>query len=172
VALIGGVAVLSGGLKTAYEASAQGAEAGVSVGQEAAGSDDSATAPEEPATPAEELEPTTAPTPTPTPTKETPTPTPTPTKETPSPSPTRPKGAIEVEAGDEAKPVDIDLSGSAKGFTVTVDPEWAGDAYLDKDDELVFEAARKVESGTLVTVSWVYSKGGKLYDGSLTYWIE
>ena len=46
IALIGGVVVLSGGLKTAYEASAQGAEAGVTVDQEAAGSNDQAVVPE------------------------------------------------------------------------------------------------------------------------------
>jgi hypothetical protein len=59
----------------------------------------------------------------------------------------------------------------ARGFTATVDPEWTGDAYLDKNDELVFDASRKAEAGTLVTVSWSYSKGGKVYSGTTTYWI-
>jgi hypothetical protein len=59
----------------------------------------------------------------------------------------------------------------ARGFTATVDPEWAGDAYLDGDDELLFDASKQVDAGTLVTVSWSYSKGGKVYRGATRYWI-
>lgn len=167
IALIGGVVVLSGGLKTAYEASAQGAEAGVTIDEEAGGSNDQAAVPE--ASPSPSDIPTDIPTATPTPT---PTPTPSATKtSTPTPSPTRPKDAIGVDAGDEAKAVDIGVPGEARGFTVTVDPESAGDAYLDKNDELVFDASKKAEPGTLVTVSWSYSRSGKLYTGTTTYWI-
>lgn len=157
-ALIGGVVVLSGGVKTAYEASAQGAEGGVTVDQEAAGTNDRAAVPEATPLPSPSDVPTSTATPT--------------ASATPTPAPTRPKGAIKVGPGDEADPVDIGVPGGAKGFTATVDPEWAGGAYLDKDDELVFEAFKSADSGTPVTVSWSYTKGGKLYEGTTTYWID
>jgi Flp pilus assembly pilin Flp len=168
VALVGGVVVLSGGLKTAYEASAQGAEAGVTVDEEAAGSNDQAAVPAETATPSPSDIPTATPTPSPTPT---PTPSATKTSATPTPSPTRPKDAISVSSGEDADPVDIGAPKEVRGFTATVDPEWAGDAYINGDGELVFDASKQAEPGTLVTVTWAFSKGGKLYQGTTTYWI-
>ncbi len=63
------------------------------------------------------------------------------------------------------------MPNGARGFTATVDPEWAGDAYIDGDDGSSSTPSKQVDAGTLVTVSWSYSKGGKLYTGTTTYWI-
>lgn len=155
-ALMGGVVILNGSLRSTYEASAQGVETNV-----VADAPDDLTSSSEPSVaPSPSDVPEVVETPTPTPTSASPTPT------------TRPKGSIKVDAGDEADAVDIGANESSKGFSATVDPEWAGYAYLDKDDELVFEASKKVEAGTIVTVSWSYAKSGKVYSGTTTYWIS
>jgi Flp pilus assembly pilin Flp len=159
-ALMGGVVILNGGLRSTYEASAQGVETNVVA--DAPDDLTSSTAPEP--------EVSVAPSPSDVPSSVS-TPTPSPASASPKPT-TRPKDAIKVDPGDEADSVDIGANGGSKGFDATVYPEWAGYAYLDKDDELVFEASKKAESGTLVTVSWSYAQGSKVVSGTTTYWID
>lgn len=166
-ALMGGVVILNGGLRSTYEASSQGVETNVV----ADGPDDLSSSTEPSAAPSPSDVPAVVESPTPEPSPTSASPTPSPTSASPKPT-TRPKGAIEVEAGDEADSVDIGANGGSKGFTATVDPEDAGYAYLDRDDELVFEASRRADSGTLVTVSWSYARGSKVYSGTTTYWID
>jgi Flp pilus assembly pilin Flp len=170
VALMGGVVVLNGSLRATYEASAQGVESNALA--DASTAPASSSEPVAAPSPSDVPSSTSTPTPTPTPTStSTPTPTPTPTSASPKPT-TRPKGSIKVDAGDEADSVDIGANDGSKGFAATVDPEDAGYAYLDKDDELVFEASTRARSGTLVTVTWSYAQGSKVYSGTTTYWID
>lgn len=169
-ALMGGVVVLNGGLRSTYEASAKGVETNV-----VDDSPDDLTSSTEPGiapSPSDVPSAVSSPTSTPSPTSASPTSAgPSPTSASPKPT-TRPKGAISVDAGHDADPVDIGANSGSKGFTATVDPDDAGYAYLDKDDELVFEASKKADTGTLVTVSWSYAQGNKVYSGTTTYWIS
>jgi Flp pilus assembly pilin Flp len=166
-ALIGGVVILNGSLRSTYEASARGVETNVVTDPPDDLSSSTAPEPEVSLTPSPTDVPEVVDSPTPTPTSASP------TTSSASPTPTtRPRGSIKVDVGDEADSVDIGANGGSKGFSATVDPEWAGSAYLDRDDELVFEASKKVAKGIVVTVSWSYAQGGKVYSGTTTYWVS
>ena len=126
--------------------------------------------------------PTSAPTPTPTPTppqSATPTPTPTTTDRShpdarTTPTPTRAQGRHRPwTRATDAKPVDIGVAERSRAASprpsilsgpATAVPRRGRPAGLRRLDSTV-------DAGTLVTVSWSYSKGGKLYTGTATFWI-
>jgi hypothetical protein len=73
-----------------------------------------------------------------------------------------------VRAGEDADKVDVGATKGSKDLTAVVDPAGAGSVHWDSGD-LVFTAAKSLPKGTVVTVTWTYTQGGKTYTGTTIY---